>query len=76
MKTYGGVDVQIYIFLTSALAGGKWPASRPSRFTPRERAPGTNWIGDWASLRTDLDDEEKNNAHTGVRTLTLRPSSP
>jgi hypothetical protein len=27
--------------LTSALDGGEWSASRPNRFTPRERAPGT-----------------------------------
>jgi hypothetical protein len=25
--------------LTSALDGGEWSASRPGRFTPRERAP-------------------------------------
>jgi hypothetical protein len=29
----------------SALEGGEWSASRPGRFTPRERAPGTHWIG-------------------------------
>jgi hypothetical protein len=28
--------------LTSALDGGEWSASRPDRFTPRERAPGTH----------------------------------
>jgi hypothetical protein len=28
MKTYGGVDVQIHVFLTSALVGGEWSASR------------------------------------------------
>jgi hypothetical protein len=39
MKAYGGVDVYIHIFLTSALAGGEWSASRPSRFTPGEKAP-------------------------------------
>jgi len=33
--------------LTSALDGGEWSASRPVRFTPRERAPGTHWIGGW-----------------------------
>jgi hypothetical protein len=27
------------IFLTSALVGGEWSASRPCRFTPGERAP-------------------------------------
>jgi hypothetical protein len=31
--------------LTSALDGGEWSASRPDRFTPRKRAPGTHWIG-------------------------------
>jgi len=31
--------------LTSALDGGEWSASRPGRFTPRERAPFTHWIG-------------------------------
>jgi hypothetical protein len=45
MKTYGGVGVQIHIFLTSALFGGEWSASRPGRFTPSETAPGTHWIG-------------------------------
>jgi hypothetical protein len=29
--------------LTSALDGGEWLASRPGRFTSRERAPGTHW---------------------------------
>jgi hypothetical protein len=33
--------------LTSALEGGEWLASRPGRFTPRERVPGTHWIGSW-----------------------------
>jgi hypothetical protein len=33
------------IFLTSALVGGEWSASHPSRFTLGERAPrGTHWI--------------------------------
>jgi hypothetical protein len=42
MKAYGGVDVYIHIFLTSALAEGEWSASRPGRFAPGERAPGTH----------------------------------
>jgi hypothetical protein len=33
--------------LTLALAGGEWSATRPGRFTLRERAPGTHWIGGW-----------------------------
>jgi hypothetical protein len=45
MKAYGGVEVKMYVFLTSALAGGEWSASRPYRFTHEESAPGTHWIG-------------------------------
>jgi hypothetical protein len=41
MKAYGGVDVQIQVFLNSELAGGEWSASRPGRFIPVGRAPGT-----------------------------------
>jgi hypothetical protein len=29
------------------LDGGEWSASRPGRFTPRERAHGTHRIGGW-----------------------------
>jgi hypothetical protein len=39
MKTYGGVDVYIHVFLTTALVGGERSASRPGRFTPEEGAP-------------------------------------
>jgi hypothetical protein len=59
MKACGRVDVYIHIFLTSALVGGEWSASRPGRFTPRERAPVSHWIGGWVDPRTDLDDVEK-----------------
>jgi hypothetical protein len=34
MKVYGGVDVQIHVFLTSAVVGGEWSASSPGRLTP------------------------------------------
>jgi hypothetical protein len=59
MKTYGRVDVQIHVFLTSALVGGECSASPPSRFTPGGRAPGINWIGGWVGPRAGLDDMEK-----------------
>jgi hypothetical protein len=49
MKVYVGVDVEIHIFLTSALVGGKWCASRPGR---------------WVSPRVGLDDMEKRNFAT------------
>jgi hypothetical protein len=41
--------------LTSALDGGKWSALRPGRFTSRERAPDTHWIGGWVGPRAVLD---------------------
>jgi hypothetical protein len=59
MKTYGEVDVWVHIFLTLALVGGEWSASRPGRFTSEERAPGTHWIGGWVDPRSSLDDVEK-----------------
>jgi hypothetical protein len=40
--------------LSSALDGGEWSASRPGRFTPSERAPGTHWIGGWMGPRAVL----------------------
>jgi hypothetical protein len=54
MKTYWGVEVLLHAFLTSALDGGEWSASRPGRFTPRERAPGTHSIGGWVGPRAVL----------------------
>jgi hypothetical protein len=41
--------------LTSAQDGGEWLASQPSCFTPRERAPGTHWIGGSVGPRAILD---------------------
>jgi hypothetical protein len=55
MKVYSGADVQPHAFLTSALGGGEWSASHPGRFTPREIAPGTYWIGSWVGSRDGLD---------------------
>jgi hypothetical protein len=62
LKAYVGVDVQIHIFSTSALAGGEWSASRPGRFTP-----GTHWIGGRVGPRAGLDDEEKRKFLTLLR---------
>jgi hypothetical protein len=41
--------------LTAALDGDEWSASCPGRFTPRERALGTHWIGGWVGPRDVLD---------------------
>jgi hypothetical protein len=51
------MELKLHAFLDlgSALDGGKWSASRPGRFIPRERAPGTHWIGGRAGPITGLD---------------------
>jgi hypothetical protein len=54
MKTYGGMDVLIDVFLTLALVGGEWSAPRPGRFTP-----GTHWITGWVGPRTGLGGMER-----------------
>jgi hypothetical protein len=59
MTAYGGMDVYIHIFLTSALARGEWSASRTCRYTLGEKSPGTHWIGGWVDPRASLDDVEK-----------------
>jgi hypothetical protein len=53
-------------FLTWALDEDEWSASRPCRFTPGERAPGTRLIGGWVGSWAGLDAVEKKN-------LPLRP---
>jgi hypothetical protein len=44
MKAYGGLDVYIHVFLTSALVGGGH-LHAPAAFTPGERVPGIHWVG-------------------------------
>jgi hypothetical protein len=45
-------------FLTSALEGGEWSASRPGRALPLgEWTPGTHCIGGWVGPRAGLDAE-------------------
>jgi hypothetical protein len=39
------------LFLTKALYGSYWSASRPGPFIPGQQAPGAHWIGDWLDLR-------------------------
>jgi hypothetical protein len=39
MKTYGGMEVWLHAFQTSALDEGEWSASRLGRFTRGERFP-------------------------------------
>jgi hypothetical protein len=69
MKAYsisGCIDPH---FLTSALVGREWSASRHGRFTPRERAPGTQWIGGWVGPRTGLNNMDKRKYSTCILEL-------
>jgi hypothetical protein len=76
MKTYGGVDIQTQVSLTSALVVGEWSASHPGRFIPGDKSPGIHWIGSWVAPRASLDDVEKILGPTGTQTTTPRSSSP
>jgi hypothetical protein len=72
MKTYVGVDVQIHIFLTLALVGGEWSASRPPGKSPRypfyRRLGGPqSWSGQYGEVKIFYP--------TGTRTPTP-PCSP
>jgi hypothetical protein len=55
MKAYWKVRVHLHALLSSALDGGEWSASHSARFTPRERAAGTHWIGGLVGPRAVLD---------------------
>jgi hypothetical protein len=59
MKAYRGVGVQIHVFLTMALAGGEWSASRSGRFKPGQKSRTTHWIGSWVGPRAGLGNMEK-----------------
>jgi hypothetical protein len=74
MKTSGGRGCIDPPFLTSALDGGEWSASRPGRFTPRERNPCTHWIGVRVDLKAGLDAVKKNSLP--LPGIELRPSIP
>jgi hypothetical protein len=58
--THGGVEVQLHTFLTLALDGGKWSASRSCRYNPGEMIPGTQCIGRWVGPRAGVKVTEKN----------------
>jgi hypothetical protein len=71
MKAYGGVDVQIQIFWTSALAGGEWLASG----LESPRYPMDRRLGGPQS-RSGQYGEVKILDPTGTRTPTSQSSSP
>jgi hypothetical protein len=59
MKAYRGVEHSSSQSLTSALDAGEWSDSRPGRFTSRERAPGTHWLGGLVGPRAGLDSNKR-----------------
>jgi hypothetical protein len=64
MMLYGGVDVEIYFFLTSALVGGEWSPSHLCHFIPS-----THFIGSGMNPTAGLYDMEKLKFLTlGIRT--------
>jgi hypothetical protein len=54
-KLYGGREIQLQAFLTSALDRGEWSASRLSRFAPWENYPGICCRGGWVRPGVVLD---------------------
>jgi hypothetical protein len=68
-----------HIFFTSALAGGEWSTSRPGRFTPGEKAPGTHSLDrklGGSQSRLGRCGDEKTPDPTGTRTLALSVIHP
>jgi hypothetical protein len=55
MKTYRAASP----LLTLAVDEGKWSALHPGRFTPRDIAHGTYWIGGCLDPRASLDTMKK-----------------
>jgi hypothetical protein len=49
MKAYGEWMYRSTFSLNSTLVVGEWLASLRGRFTARETAPGTHWIGGWVN---------------------------
>jgi hypothetical protein len=58
--------------LTLALDGSEWSASVYQPFYPRERTPGTCWLGGWVGARAGLDIvSEKVPAPARIQTLII-----
>jgi len=61
---------------TSTLDGGEWSASRPDRFTPKERTSGAHWIEGWVGPRAGLDVVVKRKIPRPCRDSIFRSYSP
>jgi hypothetical protein len=67
MKAYGGVDVWLHAFLTSALNEAEWSASRLGHLTSRERALDAHLTGGKVRLRAGLDAVAKRKNYSPCR---------
>jgi hypothetical protein len=54
-----GLEVELHVFLTSALVGCEWSSSCTGRFSPSKRPSGIHWIGTWMILRNGLNSVAK-----------------
>jgi hypothetical protein len=74
MKAYGGLEVYLHAFLTSALDGGEWSASRAGSFTYKD----CHWIRGSAGPRVGLVAVEKRKIIPSrpLPGIESRPSSP
>ena len=63
-RDIGGVEVQLYSFLTSAFDEVGWSKLCPCRFTPRKR-PGSHFTGGMVVLGTGLDRRGQSRTHRG-----------
>jgi hypothetical protein len=59
---------------TSTIDGGEWSDSRPGRFMPGERVPGTHWIGGWVGPGAGLDTVSKRKKFPAPPGIELRSS--
>jgi hypothetical protein len=72
MKTRGSGGIAPP-FLSSALDGGEWSASRPGRLTLGEKGPGTHRIEGCVGHRAGLlDTERRNKAPIGIRSRSVQ----
>jgi hypothetical protein len=76
VKAYWGMEVWLHAFLTLALDGGEWSASRPGRFTPWGNASGTHWIGGWVGPKAGLDAVVKRKIPSPCQDWNPQTSSP
>jgi hypothetical protein len=77
-ENYGVEDVQIEVFLASALVGNNWSFLGVGSFNLGEVVLFTHWIGGSVGPRAGVQNMEQRKIldPTGIRTPTLRSSRP